>query len=140
MRNVVNALNNPKILTVLLSVLYVATVALAFAVLSASGADAGDRTYRSGEAIDEMLGAKHVSAVFIQEAATCKVNLVIEDAAPVHRETSMNSAARLRVTLHTGDAVLIDSADNEAMEVSCGYAGQAMAVGRGLATTVLASD
>lgn len=140
MRKIVNALNNPKILAALLSALYIATVALAFAVLSASGAEAGGRTYRSGQAIDEMLGAKHVSAVFIQEGATCKLNLTIEDAAPAGREPSIASAARLRLTLRSGDAVRVDAADSESMEVSCGYAGQAMAVDRGLATTVLASD
>lgn len=140
MSKIVNALNNPKILAALLSALYIATVALAFAVLSAGGADAGERTYRSGEAIAEILGAKHVSAVFIREASTCKVNLMIEDAAPASRESDMASAARLRLTLRSGDAVWVDAANNESMQVSCGYAGQAMAVGRGLATTVLASD
>ncbi len=42
MRTIVNALNNPKVLAAILSLLYIVTVALAFAIASATDANAGE--------------------------------------------------------------------------------------------------
>lgn len=42
MKTIMNALNNPKVLAAILSVLYIVTVALAFAIASVTDANAGE--------------------------------------------------------------------------------------------------
>jgi hypothetical protein len=136
MKKIVDALNEPKILAAVLTALYAITIALALAIAGPKSAGAGERAYKPLESIDETIGSKHVSAVYVTHNDNCLMTVMIEDTDG--NPAARPSAARIRVTLASGASVDVGADNGEAMQFTCNHAGT-VAAGWNEATLAMAS-
>lgn len=120
------------VLTVVLGGLYVASVALTVAIAGPAGsltvgeaanAVAADPVYRPAQAIDQTLGAKHVSGYFVSGAG-CDVTLMIEEADPAARDAT---AARVHLLRMPERSVTVDDHEGNALALTCGNGAKTMA-------------
>ena len=81
MNKILNALNEPKILAGVLTALYVATIALAFAIAAPNPAVGQELTYKPMQSIETKIGQKQIVAVYVRDRGTCQINVMVQEIA-----------------------------------------------------------
>lgn len=124
--------SDSRVLTVVLGGIYVTSVGLTVAIAGpagsltvgqASSAAAADPVYRPAQAIDQTLGAKHVSGYFVGGAG-CEVTLMIEEADPAGRDAT---AARVHLLRKPQSSVTVEDHEGNALALTCGDGAKTMA-------------
>ncbi|SMF80969.1 hypothetical protein SAMN06265365_13934 [Tistlia consotensis] len=77
--------------------------------------------FRPLQAIGYDLGSKQVSGYFLEQAATCRVTLMVAERNEAG-DPAPASPVRLRLTLRPGDVAGLDSAEDRSLNLTCGEA------------------
>lgn len=130
MNKILNTLNEPKVLAGILTALYVATIALAFAIAAPSAAISQELTYAPLQPIEATLGQKQVVAVYVNDRGTCQIEVMVGDVGvtPASAFDAKPAAARLSIALNPGKAAMVDTAEGQGVSFTCGAGAESLAV------------
>lgn len=85
--------------------------------------DPAERHYRPMQSIGYDLGTQRATGYFIRDYGTCRVTLLLAEAA--------GAPARLRLALRPGQSAGLDSEAGETIDMTCGEAAETLAVRHG---------
>jgi hypothetical protein len=86
-----------------------------------AGAQTICRTFRPAEAMTTSLGSKSALAYFVSKDGVCQVAVLVSEKFDPEREPPRN-AARLNLSLQSGEAMSLDSEVGETLKIACGRA------------------
>ncbi len=130
MNKILNALNEPKVLAAILTALYVATIALAFAIAAPNPAAGGELAYAPLQAIEAQIGQKQVVAVYVRDGEACQINVMVQETGLPQGASfeAMPTAARFSMSLAPGKAAMVDTAEGQGVSFTCGAGAESLAV------------
>ena len=108
-----------------------AVTAAAFLALAASaGAAAASETATPMQAIVRAVGDKQVVAVYTAEAGRCALTAMVDETPEIREAAGLpfTTAARVRVTLGSGETATFDGGRGESLALTCGEGAAVMAV------------
>ena len=106
----------------------VAAILLASFTTMSAPAVAGDEVYQPIQAINQVVGSKHVAGYFLSPNGQCQVTLMVEEEWDPDRDTPNFTTFRLRFELQPNQTAEVDTAENESISLACGDEAETLAL------------